>query len=266
MTLDDSYQQHQGTAILVPGGGARNNGQCAQWADTVYHDVYGLPYIYTPAAKDWWYNADALGITQHFDKITDGSIKKGDFVVWNPLSLTDPEGHIDVASRDGNSSDFYAYDSNWDATHFHDTEGYPILHEVHHADNFNKFIIGVLRPKGATMIPLTQSNKDKLIKMAKRAEPTANELSDPTYDDANRAINDFWVAWGATNYAKDQTPWLTTGDIDNLLKSWGITPTQADYDALKLSQKDFVYWLSVRLKDAPAQGFTPVKEQLYTKN
>lgn len=53
---------------------------------------------------------------------------------------------------------------------------------------------------------LTQSNKDKLIKMAKRAEPTANELSDPTYDDANRAISDFWEAWGKHNYAEDQKP------------------------------------------------------------
>jgi hypothetical protein len=143
--LDTCYTEHEGQAILVPGGGAGNEGQCAQWADTVYHDVYGLPYVYTPAAKDWWYNADSLGITQNFNKITDGSIKKGDFVVFNPLSSTDPQGHIDVAAQDGSTSSFVGYDSNWGRVY--NAQGLPILHTVNHNDRFNQFIIGSLRFK-----------------------------------------------------------------------------------------------------------------------
>jgi hypothetical protein len=155
MDLDTCYNQHQGTAVLIPGGGAGNEGQCAQWADVVYHDVYGFPYVFTPSAKDWWENADNLGITQHFDKITDGSIKKGDFVVYGPLSAGDPWGHIDVACSDGTTTDFMAYDSNWGGAAFHNSQGNPILHQVHHADRFNQFILGSLRLKGEEMEKVT---------------------------------------------------------------------------------------------------------------
>jgi hypothetical protein len=152
MDLDQCFQAHENTALLVPGGGAGNNGQCAQWADTVMHDVYGLPCVYTPAALDWFNKFDELGLDANFEIITDGSIRKGDFVVWNPLSAKDPEGHIDVVSRDGGTiQDFYAYDSNWNATLFHDSLGYPTLHEVHHADLFNDLVVAIIRRKEDNM-------------------------------------------------------------------------------------------------------------------
>lgn len=112
---------------------------------------------------------------------------------------------------------------------------------------------------------LTQSNKDKLIKMAKRKEPTAAELSDPTYNEANRAISDFWTAWGASYYAAEGKPVLTHADIDQLWKDLGMTPTQADYDATKLPYKDFVYYFETQVKNHPA-NYKPVTKQLYEKS
>lgn len=148
MTLDEAFQQNKGTAILIPDGGAGNNGQCAQWSSYVWHNVYDFPYFYTPNASDWFYKAATLGITQHFNVIPRAqvtAIPKGAFVVYGPLSATDAPGHIDVCSRDGGKlSDFWAYDSNWSAATFHDANGYPTLHEVHHNDNFNAKIIGIL--------------------------------------------------------------------------------------------------------------------------
>jgi hypothetical protein len=156
MTLQEAFGANQGTAILVPGGGAGNNGQCAQWADYALNNVYGFPYLYTPAAKDWWYNFDSFPqLANNFVKITDGSIKAGDFVIFDPLSGQDPQGHIDVASHDGSATDFWAYDSNWNAGAFHDSQGFPSLHEVHHTGVLNTKVLGSLRLKGNTMPTIT---------------------------------------------------------------------------------------------------------------
>ena len=63
---------------------------------------------------------------------------------------------------------------------------------------------------------------------------------------------------------------LINGDVDNLLKDVGITPTQADYDALRAGPKEFVYYLQNRLKNLPSQGFTRVGSidgvDIYKKN
>lgn len=188
ISLDECFQQHQGTAILVPGGGTGNNGQCAQWSDTVLHDVYGLPYVYTPAAMDWWNDADELGLTASFDRVTDGTIRKGDFVVWLPLSADDREGHIDTASRDGSYADFWAYDSNWDAANFHDRNGYPTLHEVHHADALNVKVIGALRSKEDNMTVDDALARRLLSLSTLMAQAGSAPDRQPTVEEINDAI------------------------------------------------------------------------------
>lgn len=192
MSLDDCFNQHKGTAVLVPGGGAGNNGQCAQWADTVLHDVYGLPYVFTPAAKDWWYNFDSFPqLKGNFDKIPRGQpIKKGDFIFYDPLSANDPQGHVDVASKDSpNVNSFTAYDSNWDATNFYQVINgvkYPALHEVVHADGFNGKVIGYARKKGTNMKPqrLATAGMIKDFAHSYGWEPDANYLKNWVGQDA----------------------------------------------------------------------------------
>lgn len=179
MTLDQCFQANQGTAILVPGGGAGNNGQCAQWADLVLHDVYGLPYIYTPGAIDWWQKADALGLTQYFDKIPAGEpIKKGDFLIYD-ARVGSAFCHIDVASADGTIDNFSAYDSNWNAKVFHDANGYPTLHELQHTGVYNTYILGYLRLKGATdMIATANDLKYLYLGVYAQDVPDANLATD----------------------------------------------------------------------------------------
>lgn len=146
MSLDDCYQVNAGQALLIPGGGTGNNGQCAQWADTVLHDVFGYDYIYTPAALDWYLNAEELGLTRYFDRVNDRTIKKGDFIIFGS-GVGSMYGHIDAAAQDGTYSSFVAYDSNWGGKAYYNSEGYPILHTVNHNDRYNQYIIGVLRLK-----------------------------------------------------------------------------------------------------------------------
>lgn len=138
MTLDQSFAANQGQSLLIPGGGEANRGQCVMWADTVYHDVYNLSYVYANAI-DWWNNADNLSITKSFDKITDGSIKKGDIVVFNQ-KVGSVYGHIDVAMEDGTFNQFLGADSNWG--------GNKTVHLVNHIGA--GYIIGALRSKSAT--------------------------------------------------------------------------------------------------------------------
>lgn len=156
MTIDQWYAQKKGTSILVPGGGKGNNGQCIQAVDDFRHEVQGLPYVYTPNAKDWWENFEGLGLSKDYVKVTSGNLQPGDIIIWGPLSATDPQGHGDVVSRGGSFSDFWAYDSNWGRVYDPKT-GYPILHEVHHNDTFNSKILGALRlkGKGTTSMPYT---------------------------------------------------------------------------------------------------------------
>lgn len=152
-TLEETYNKYKGQAVLAPGGGAGNQGQCLQWSDIVLNEVYGLPFIYTPAALDWWVKAGSLGLTVHFNKIPAGSpVKKGDFVIYD-ARVGAPEGHIDVASNDGSYNDFTAYDSNWGGKAFYNSAGYPTLHEVRHNDKYNGFIVGYLRSKEANVLP-----------------------------------------------------------------------------------------------------------------
>lgn len=74
------------------------------------------------------------------------------------------------------------------------------------ATGFADFIDPNVYLKEGGNMPLTQSEKDKLIKAMKQAPPTAAELGDPTYDDPSRAINDFWEAYGKHTYAESQKP------------------------------------------------------------
>lgn len=131
-TLDECFAQNQGKALLVPGGGAGNEGQCVQWADTVLHDVCGFPYVYANAI-DWWSNPQVL---QNFTQITDGSIRKGDFVIFNS-SVGSVYGHISVAMGDATIDNFTSSDSNWG--------GNKTVHLVNHVGR--QYVIGSLRLK-----------------------------------------------------------------------------------------------------------------------
>ena len=115
---------------------------------------------------------------------------------------------------------------------------------------FSDFIDPLEYIKGGGDMPLTASQKDKAWKMAKHDEPTADELNSPAYNDGGVLIETAWNSYGEKRYAKR----VTRADIDNLLKDIGITPAQADYDALGLPPRDFAYYLQNRIKKALETG------------
>lgn len=137
ITVDAWYDKRKGQSLLVPGQPEYNRGQCAQAANYALNEIYGLPYHYGNAV-DWWKNPGDL--LNNFDKIVDGSIKKGDFIVFNER-VGSEYGHIDIALQDGNISNFTGADSNWG--------GNKTLHTVTHLNK--DWVFGALRPKENNM-------------------------------------------------------------------------------------------------------------------
>lgn len=113
--------------------------------------------------------------------------------------------------------------------------------------------------QGGTSMGQTPGQLDQLIKMGKQDEPRPDELNNPDWlANANLANDAIWNGYGKSVYANR----LQTGDIDNLLKDVGITPTADDYAQVGLSYrsvKDFAYWLQGRIKNGVStSGFKKV--------
>lgn len=136
MRAYDWYQSRKGQSLLVPGAKEADRGQCVQAADYALNEIYGLPYVWANAI-DWWREFDAISqLKNNFDKVDNGIIQAGDFVVFNEKTGS-IYGHIDIALQNGAFGDFMGADSNWG--------GNKTLHQVHHQGI--QYVIGALRPK-----------------------------------------------------------------------------------------------------------------------
>lgn len=190
MTLDAEFAQYQGQSVLVPGQAEALRGQCFMWFDFVLHDVYNLPYFYAEGAIDIWNNPGWL--LGHFDKITDGSIKKGDIVVFNML-VGSIYGHVDVAMQDGTIDSFLGSDTNW--------SGNKTVHYVQHTGR--QYVLGSLRLKGgSTDVPITDQQLYHLIQGLTGRDAQLSEIQNPKfYSDPGFAIDTFWNNGGSDRFA-----------------------------------------------------------------
>lgn len=142
MTVDGWYDARKGQSLLVPGAPADDKGQCMQAADYALNEVYGLPYIWTEGAIDWWTKFDTFPqLKNNFVQVSDGSVKKGDFVIFNQ-KVGSIYGHISLAMQDATTTYFESADSNWG--------GNKTVHLVTHSGA--EYVQGTLRPKGVEML------------------------------------------------------------------------------------------------------------------
>lgn len=186
------YQKYQGQTLSYDGI-PDNAGQCAQWAEYVLTDTqygYGLSPFWGNAI-DWWNNYG--GSLAAFDKLQDGTIKKGDIVIFNSL-VGSVYGHIDMAMSDGSYAQFTGADSNW--------AGNKTVHLVNHVGS--QYIQGVLRLKGGTMLPVDQ--RYMCVRLFKNAEPTPDQVSDQTWADTTKAITALWNTYGKDRYYATHNP------------------------------------------------------------
>ena len=214
MTLDEWYAQNQGKSLLVPGQPEALRGQCFMAFDFVLHDVYGLPYFYASGAIDIWETPGSL--TNSFDLIPYNpslTIKKGDFVIYG-AGVGSPYGHVSVAAQDGVGNNYIGYDSNW---------GHNLtLHLQPHNDQYNQYILGVLRFKGNEEPMITAADVTFLFRVALGLEATQ--------EDINFGVGKTWPEYMDLIYKRPEAT-VQEADIRYVFERLITTPvTQADID------------------------------------
>lgn len=117
--------------------------QCVDLAKLYMNKVFGLTPGAWGNAKDYYLNFNKIAqLKANFTRIANSSSfvpQKGDVVVWD-ASTGGGYGHIAIATGEGNTSQFYSYDQNWNGK---------AMHKVLH--NYKGFL-GVLRPNDQSKI------------------------------------------------------------------------------------------------------------------
>lgn len=231
MSVDDWFQSRKGQSLLVPGAAEADRGQCVQAADYALNEVYGLPYVWANAV-DWWGLPGSLA--GNFDKITDGSVKKGDFVIFNS-KVGSVYGHIDIAMQDGSTANFQGADSNWG--------GDKTLHLVQHTNQ--SFVIGALRPKGTDMADKVDATLSRVLQHGILGR---NGLDGRPY-----ALDPSWT----------DTPWVGADLTSKFLMELYNSPEAVQWRDNKPAATDSIPGINKQLADAQAQ-YVPAS-QLYVK-
>lgn len=181
MTVSGWYNSRKGQTLLVPGADPDEAGQCVQAADYALNEIYGAEYVWANAI-DWWNYFESFPQLAGFERSVDGSVKTGDFVIFNE-QVGSVYGHIDIAMQDGNYSNFQGADSNWG--------GNKTLHLVQHSTP--SYIIGTLRPKEQDMHP----NAGDVINAYQQANGRA-----PTQAEIDTYVDKPWNAPDGLYYGK----------------------------------------------------------------
>lgn len=215
MYFDDWVRTYLGKATDYDGA---YGAQCVDLAKLFENKVLGL----TPQAcgDAWSYYANFYNykfLTDNFIRIANTREfipKKGDMVVWN--KGLGANGHIAIASGEGNLNYFYSYDQNWTGRHD------PMTKIRHSYD----YVYGVLRPK----------NQSNINGSAPAPTPSSSYLVKVTADVLN-------VRKGAgTNYGistkvyKGQI-YTIVQTVNNGGYTWGKLKSGAGWIALNYTQK-----------------------------
>lgn len=147
-------------------------------------------------------NFDNQPTKKYFTKIANTPSfvpKKGDIVVWGK-SLNGEDGHVAIATGEGNTKYFYSYDQNWLGRNDPCTR---IYHNYNH-------VLGVLRPKNQNVInPPTLETKGY-----KKGAST----------DGSYALKQLLILDGAKLDDNAVIGKGTVSAINSRLKGWGYKP------------------------------------------
>ena len=122
--------------------------QCVDLIKMYLNKVFGLNPGAWGNAKDYYENFNNLPLKNSFDRIANTPEfvpQKGDIAVWG-AGLGNTYGHVAIATGEGNTSNFYTYDLNWNGK---------TVHKVNHT---YKGFLGVLRPKDQSKIGTETTN------------------------------------------------------------------------------------------------------------
>lgn len=141
MTFDEFIKKYKGKGIDFD---KAYSVQCFDLANQFNKDVVGCGMFTGLHAYLIYTNFDNQPVKKYFTKIKNTPSfvpKKGDIVVWGK-SLNGEDGHVAIATGEGNTKYFYSYDQNWLGKNDPCTRVY---HNYNH-------VLGVLRPKNQSAI------------------------------------------------------------------------------------------------------------------
>lgn len=146
MTYDEFVRAYNGKPTDYDGA---YGAQCVDLIKAYLNKVFGIKPGSWGNAKYYWLNFSKHSeLTKNFTKIENTPSfvpKKGDIMVWNG-NVGGGCGHVAICTGEGNTSEFYSYDQNWNGKEMHKVK--------HDYDD----VYGVLRPKDQSKISVSSSN------------------------------------------------------------------------------------------------------------
>lgn len=199
MTFDEFVKKYKGKGVNFD---KLYGVQCFDLANQFNRDVIGCGMFIGLHAYMIYTNFDSQPVKKYFTKIANTPSfvpKKGDIVVWGK-SLNGEDGHVAIATGEGNKSYFYSYDQNWLGKNDPCTR---IYHNYNH-------VLGVLRPKNQSAInPPTLETKGY-----KKGAST----------DGSYALKQLLILDGAKLDDNAVIGKGTVSAINSRLKGWGYRP------------------------------------------
>ena len=140
MTYNEFVKAYNGKATDYDGA---YGAQCVDLIKLYLNKVFGIKPGSWGNAKYYWLNFSKHSeLTKNFTKIKNTPSfvpQKGDIMVWDG-DVGGGCGHVAICTGEGNTSEFYSYDQNWNGK---------AMHKVKHGyDN----VYGVLRPKDQSKV------------------------------------------------------------------------------------------------------------------
>ena len=140
MNYNEFINEYNGKSFDYDG---KSGVQCVDLIKMYLNKVFGLTPGAWGNAKDYYENYNNNSVLKaNFTRIANTASfvpQKGDIAVWG-AGLGNTYGHVAIATGEGNTSEFYSYDLNWNGK---------TVHKVQHT---YKGFLGVLRPKDQNKI------------------------------------------------------------------------------------------------------------------
>ena len=140
MTYNEFVKAYNGKATDYDGA---YGAQCVDLIKLYLNKVFGIKPGSWGNAKYYWLNFSKHSeLTKNFTKIENTASfvpQAGDIMVWNG-NKGNGAGHVAICTGEGNTSEFYSYDQNWNGKEMHKVK--------HDYDD----VYGVLRPKDQSKV------------------------------------------------------------------------------------------------------------------
>lgn len=148
MTYNEFVSAYNGKATDYDGA---YGAQCVDLIKMYLNKVFGIKPGSWGNAKYYWLNFSKHSeLTKNFTKIENTASfvpQEGDIMVWNG-NVGGGCGHVAICTGEGNTSEFYSYDQNWNGK---------AMHKVKH--DYDD-VYGVLRPKDQSKIKTSVSSSN----------------------------------------------------------------------------------------------------------